>query len=100
MLVTYEITCQKGLSSTDLDLTKSFLTYIASADGQAKLDAVLGYAPLPADLLTKVQASVAAISLTATVLNSRTNTARCGPVVPVGCDGARVVQGSRAGGPR
>lgn len=62
VLVTYEITCQKGLSSTDLDLTKSFLTYIASADGQAKLGGSSGYAGLPTELLTKVQASVAAIS--------------------------------------
>ena len=61
VLVTYEITCEKGLSSTDLDLTKSFLTYTASESGQAKLTS-LGYAPLPASLVTKVRASVAAIS--------------------------------------
>lgn len=61
VLVTYEITCEKGLSSTDLDLTKSFLTYTASDAGQAKLTS-LGYAPLPASLVTKVRASVAAIS--------------------------------------
>ncbi len=62
VLVTYEITCQKGLPANELDLTKSFLTYISSAAGQAKLDAKSGYAALPADLLTKVQASVATIS--------------------------------------
>jgi phosphate transport system substrate-binding protein len=62
VLVTYEITCQKGLPSDQLGLTKSFLTYTASSDGQAVLTPQLGYAPLPASLLTKVQASVASIS--------------------------------------
>ncbi len=62
VLVTYEITCQKGLPANELDLTKSFLTYISSDSGQAQLNAASGYAPLPADLLTKVQASVASIS--------------------------------------
>jgi phosphate transport system substrate-binding protein len=61
VLVTYEITCQKGLSASDLPLTKSFLTYLASAPGQAKLTG-LGYAPLPASLVTQVQALVAGIS--------------------------------------
>jgi phosphate transport system substrate-binding protein len=61
VLVTYEITCEKGLSSSDLSLTKSFLTYTASDAGQAKLTS-LGYAPLPASLLTKVRATIAAIS--------------------------------------
>ena len=59
--MTYEITCEKGLSSTDLGLTKSFLTYTASDAGQAKLTS-LGYAPLPASLISKVRATVAAIS--------------------------------------
>jgi phosphate transport system substrate-binding protein len=62
ILVTYEITCQKGLSSSDLALTKSFLTYTASSAGQAKLNATSGYAPLPASLVSKVQADVASIS--------------------------------------
>ena len=61
VLVTYEITSEKGLTGADLDVTKSFLTYTASADGQSKLTG-LGYAPLPASLDVKVQASVAAIS--------------------------------------
>ncbi|MGD9957017.1 MAG: phosphate ABC transporter substrate-binding protein PstS [Candidatus Nanopelagicales bacterium] len=60
VLVTYEITCEKGLSGTDLDVTKSFLTYTSSADGQAVLSAN-GYVPISGDLLTKVQAAVAAI---------------------------------------
>ncbi len=61
VLVTYEIVCEKGLTGADLDVTKAFLTYTASADGQAKLTD-LGYAPVPASLIAKVRASVAAIS--------------------------------------
>jgi phosphate transport system substrate-binding protein len=62
VLVTYEITCNKGLPADQLKLTKSFLTYTASDAGQSKLNAQSGYAPLPKDLDTKVQASVAGIS--------------------------------------
>jgi phosphate transport system substrate-binding protein len=61
VLVTYEITCVKGLSSSDLPLTKSFLTYIASTAGQAKLTG-LGYAPLPDTLAVRVRALVDKIS--------------------------------------
>ena len=61
ILVTYEITCEKGLSSSDLPLTKSFLTYTASADGQKILPGE-GYAPLPSSIISKVRTSVAAIS--------------------------------------
>lgn len=60
VLVTYEITCEKGLSGADLEVTKSFLTYTASNDGQAVLKEI-GYVPISGDLLTKVQAAVAAI---------------------------------------
>ncbi len=61
VLVTYEITCEKGLPADQLALLKSFLTYTSSAAAQAGLSGK-GYIPLPADLLTKVQASVAALS--------------------------------------
>jgi len=61
VLVTYEITCQKGLGSSDLALTKSFLTYTASDAAQANL-ADNGYVPISGDLLTAVRASVASIS--------------------------------------
>jgi len=60
VLVTYEITCEKGLSGADLEVTKSFLTYTASNDGQAVLKD-FGYVPISGDLLTKVQTAVAAI---------------------------------------
>jgi phosphate transport system substrate-binding protein len=61
LLVTYEITCLQGLSADQAPLTKSFLTYISSADGQAKLTSI-GYAPLPTEVLSKVQAVVAKIA--------------------------------------
>ena len=61
VLVTYEITCEKGLPADQLALVKSFLTYTSSTGAQAKLSAT-GYIPLPSELLTKVQSSVAALS--------------------------------------
>ncbi len=61
LLVTYEITCVQGLPADQAALTKSFLTYISSTEGQAKLTS-LGYAPLPAEIQQKVQAVVAKIS--------------------------------------
>jgi len=61
VLVTYEIACDKGNKAGTLPLTKSFLSYIASQSGQSQLSAA-GYAPLPAEIATKVQATVAALS--------------------------------------
>jgi phosphate transport system substrate-binding protein len=61
VLVTYEITCQKGLASDQSALVKSFLTYTASDTVQGALGAA-GYVPITGDLLTKVRASVASIS--------------------------------------
>jgi phosphate transport system substrate-binding protein len=60
ILVTYEIACQKYSSGSVGPLVKSFLSY-TSGPGQSGL-ADLGYAPLPTDIATKVQASVATIS--------------------------------------
>ena len=61
VLVTYEITCEKGLSGDALNLTKSFLTYTASDAAQGLL-VEAGYVPITGDLLTKVRTSVASIS--------------------------------------
>jgi len=61
VLVTYEIVCSKGLSADKTTLVKSFLTFFASPAEQAKLTAA-GYAPLPAEIQTKVTTAVAAIS--------------------------------------
>jgi phosphate transport system substrate-binding protein len=61
VLVTYEITCEKGLDPSLVDLTKSFLTYTASDAGQSILSEI-GYVPITGDLLTKVRAAVSSIS--------------------------------------
>jgi len=61
VLVTYQITCEKGLPASQLGLTKSFLTYTSSSDAQGMLTTT-GYVPITGDLLTKVQAAVASIS--------------------------------------
>ncbi|WP_375480529.1 phosphate ABC transporter substrate-binding protein PstS [uncultured Jatrophihabitans sp.] len=60
ILVTYEIACTKYKDAAIGKFVKSFLDYTAN-DGQAGLPA-LGYAPLPAALQTKVNASIAKIS--------------------------------------
>jgi phosphate transport system substrate-binding protein len=61
ILVTYEITCTKGLPADQAKLVKSFLTFTASDAGQALL-APIGHLPLPADLISKVRASVSALT--------------------------------------
>lgn len=61
VLVTYEIACEKGLPAEEAAFVKSFLTYTSSADGQ-KILSEHGYAPIPQSVLTKVQASVKALS--------------------------------------
>jgi phosphate transport system substrate-binding protein len=57
VLVTYEIVCGKGNPADKLPLLKSFLGFLASKDGQAKLSQI-GYAPLPDTLQSKVAASI------------------------------------------
>ncbi len=61
LLVTYEIVCSKGLDAEKTAIVKDFLGYFASESGQSSLEE-LGYAPLPSELLTKVQAAVTAIA--------------------------------------
>lgn len=61
VLVTYEIACDKGNKAGTLPLTKSFLNYIASDAGQAKLSTA-GYAPLPTEIATKVRSTISALS--------------------------------------
>ncbi|WP_058045680.1 phosphate ABC transporter substrate-binding protein PstS [Streptomyces roseifaciens] len=60
-LVTYEIVGDKGNKAETLPAVKSFLTYIASTDGQSVLKD-MGYAPLPAEIATKVRETVASLS--------------------------------------
>lgn len=61
ILVTYEIACTKGLPAEKTALVKSFLSYFVSKDGQSSLTD-LNYAPLPAEIQTKVEAAIQAIS--------------------------------------
>ncbi|MFC0862669.1 phosphate ABC transporter substrate-binding protein PstS [Sphaerimonospora cavernae] len=61
VLVTYEITCEKGLPATDAKLVRSFLAYTAGDEGQQALSG-LGYAPLPPGLVAKVRTAIVAIS--------------------------------------
>jgi len=61
VLVTYEIACDKGNKADTLALTKSFLTYVSSTDGQGQLSAA-GYAPLPDAIAAKVRSTVAGLS--------------------------------------
>ncbi|WP_328361973.1 phosphate ABC transporter substrate-binding protein PstS [Streptomyces sp. NBC_00445] len=60
-LVTYEIVCDKGNKSETLPTVKSFLTYIASEDGQGIL-ADNSYAPIPDDIIAKVRTTIAGLS--------------------------------------
>jgi phosphate transport system substrate-binding protein len=61
LLVTYEVVCSKGLAADKTAIVKDFLGYFASDQTQQGLEE-LGYAPLPAELLTKVKTAVSAIS--------------------------------------
>ncbi|MEU5367187.1 phosphate ABC transporter substrate-binding protein PstS [Streptomyces sp. NPDC005925] len=61
VLVTYEIACDKGNKADTLPATKSFLTYLASEDGQGLL-ADAGYAPMPAEIISKVRETVSGLS--------------------------------------
>ncbi|MFG2501580.1 phosphate ABC transporter substrate-binding protein PstS [Streptomyces sp. NPDC048441] len=60
-LVTYEVLCEKGNKAESLAATKSFLTYIASEDGQNVLKEN-DYAPIPAEIISKVRTTVAGLS--------------------------------------
>jgi phosphate transport system substrate-binding protein len=61
VLVTYEITCVKGLAANDAAFVKSFLGYTSGSQGQGLLTEN-GYAPLPASVQAKTAAVVAKIS--------------------------------------
>ena len=61
LLLTYEIMCQSGNDAATLPLTRSFLSYTASTDGQGILTGI-GYVPLPASMQTQVASTVSAIS--------------------------------------
>jgi phosphate transport system substrate-binding protein len=60
-LVTYEIACDKGNKADTLPAVKSFLSYIASEDGQKQLTGA-SYAPIPDEIITKVRSTVSGLS--------------------------------------
>ncbi|GAB3404146.1 phosphate ABC transporter substrate-binding protein PstS [Flindersiella endophytica] len=60
VLVTYEIVCSKGLDATKTAGVKGLLGYFSSTEGQSSLEEI-GYAPLPDEMRTKVEAAVKAI---------------------------------------
>jgi hypothetical protein len=61
VLVTYEITCEKGLAADQAALVKSFLSYTSGDAAQGELTAV-GYVPITGDLLTSVRKSVSSLA--------------------------------------
>ncbi|MET9364060.1 phosphate ABC transporter substrate-binding protein PstS [Streptomyces sp. NPDC006632] len=61
VLVTYEVACDKGNKAATLPAVKSFLTYAASADGQ-KLLTDASYAPIPAEINSKVVETINSLS--------------------------------------
>ncbi|WP_270886860.1 phosphate ABC transporter substrate-binding protein PstS [Pedococcus sp. 5OH_020] len=61
LLVTYEIVCSKSKDAGKAALTKAFLKHFASAETQKSLEDI-GYAPLPDEVRTKVDAAIAALS--------------------------------------
>ena len=60
-LVTYEIVCSVNKDAAKQNEIKSFLTFFASSEAQSLIEEI-GYAPLPAEVQTKVAAAVAALS--------------------------------------
>lgn len=61
VLVTYEVVCDKGNKAETLPTVKSFLNYTASDAGQ-KVLSENGYAPIPAEINTKVREVVKSLS--------------------------------------
>ena len=60
-LVTYEIVCSKSKDAAKGALTKAFLKHFASEETQSSLEEI-GYAPLPDEVRTKVDAAIDALS--------------------------------------
>ncbi|MFD9030473.1 phosphate ABC transporter substrate-binding protein PstS [Streptomyces sp. NPDC059567] len=61
VLVTYQIACDKGNKAETLPTLKAFLNYAISEDGQKVLSDA-GYAPMPAEIATKVREIVPTLS--------------------------------------
>jgi len=61
VLVTYEVVCDTGNKAETLSTVKSFLNYTAGDEGQ-KLLTDAGYAPIPAEINSKVRETIASLS--------------------------------------
>ncbi|MGP4110049.1 phosphate ABC transporter substrate-binding protein PstS [Streptomyces sp. 4N509B] len=61
VLVTYEIVCDRGNNPDTLSLTRAFLRYVASQEGQEQL-ARIDYAPIPDDIIQRVRERIDAMS--------------------------------------
>ena len=61
VLVTYEIVCSKGKDPAKVALLKAFLKQFSSPEQQKALETI-GYAPLPAEVATKVTTAINALS--------------------------------------
>ena len=61
LLVTYEIVCSKSEDPKQVALTKAFLKHFSSQKTQSSLEEI-GYAPLPDEVRTKVDAAIDALS--------------------------------------
>lgn len=58
VLVSYQVACQTYKDQATADLVKSWLTYVASPEGQATAGTSAGSAPLTSDFSTKVKAAI------------------------------------------
>jgi phosphate transport system substrate-binding protein len=61
VLITYEIICDKGNDPATLELTKAFLTFTASEEGQETITDI-HYAAIPQEVITQVRSRVEAMS--------------------------------------
>ncbi|GAA3536480.1 phosphate-binding protein PstS [Aeromicrobium flavum] len=58
VLVSYQIACQKYEDAEEAELVKSWLTYVAGADGQKASEEAAGSAPLSESFSAKVQTAI------------------------------------------
>ncbi|GEL99865.1 phosphate ABC transporter substrate-binding protein PstS [Cellulomonas terrae] len=65
VLVSYSLACLQYPDQETADLVKGFLSYIASAEGQAASEEAAGSAPISDDLRADVQAAIDAITAAA-----------------------------------
>jgi phosphate transport system substrate-binding protein len=61
VLVSYQVACQTHGDKAQAELVKSWLTYVASEDGQAAAASSAGSAPLSGDFASKVQSAIKTI---------------------------------------